>query len=237
MPAEKRIFWRPGPTSIGASASLMRCEHLLGGRGVGAHQREHELVAAQAAAQVAGAQLALELARELLERLVADRVAPGVVDLLELVEVHRDDRDRVVLARRAAQLGLEPVVEGALVRQPGERVLERERGQRLLALGQLVGQAGQAAQAEAREQRVGAAARRRRRPASARAGSRRVRRRSPRRCGPGPRRRGRRGRRGRDVDVEQVAAAVRRSAAPRGAVAPVRPAARGDLAVATGGPR
>ena len=132
---------------LAAGADLDRAErvldalqHLLGGRGVGAHQREHELVAAQAAAQVAGAQLALKLAGELLERLVADRMAPRVVDLLELVEVHRDDRDRVVLAGGAAQLGLQAVVERALVGQPGERVLEGERLERLLADGHLVGQ-------------------------------------------------------------------------------------------------
>jgi hypothetical protein len=60
---------------------------------------------------------------ELDERLVADRVAPRVVDLLETVEVEDDDRDRVVLARGAPELGVQAVVEGALVGKAGERVL------------------------------------------------------------------------------------------------------------------
>src|SRR4051794_18650241 len=67
---------------------------------------------------------------EAYERLVADRMPPGVVDLLEAVEVEDDERDGVVLARGAAQLGVEPIVEGALVRKPGERVLVRERLER-----------------------------------------------------------------------------------------------------------
>jgi hypothetical protein len=121
----------------GAERLAQARQHALRGVRVGAHQRDRELVAAHPPRDVARAQLGLEVLRELHERLVADRVAPRVVDLLEAVEVEDDDRHRVVLARGAAQLGVEPIVERPLVGEAGERILVGE----LLELSALVGEA------------------------------------------------------------------------------------------------
>ena len=54
---------------------------------VGVQQRDHELVASQAGDEVAVAQDSRQALAELAQELVADRVAEGVVDLLESVEV------------------------------------------------------------------------------------------------------------------------------------------------------
>jgi hypothetical protein len=62
---------------------------------VGVDQREHELVAADAAADVAGPQLVAQGGGDRAQRRVAGRVAAGAVDELEVVEVERDDGDRI----------------------------------------------------------------------------------------------------------------------------------------------
>ena len=58
------------------------------------------------------------------QRLVADRVARRV-DRLEVVEVERDDRHRVAAALGAPQLVGQALLEGAVVEEPGQRILER----------------------------------------------------------------------------------------------------------------
>jgi hypothetical protein len=64
-------------------------------------------------------------------------VAPRVVDLAEVVDVHRHDRDRPALAAGAAQLHLEAVLEGAVVEHARERVAQREVLQPLARLVEL----------------------------------------------------------------------------------------------------
>ena len=114
MPALKR----------GRHARADAVDDQVGGPDVGVDQREHELVAADAAADVAGAQLVAHRGRDGAQRLVADRV-PGGVDRLEVVEVERHDRHRVPAALGTAQLLGEALLEGAVVEEAGERVLER----------------------------------------------------------------------------------------------------------------
>src|SRR6266478_3331186 len=53
-------------------------------------------------------------------------VAPAVVDGLEAVEVEQDQRERLLIAGRAAHLFVEPEHQVAPIVAVGERILERE---------------------------------------------------------------------------------------------------------------
>ena len=88
---------------------------LRSGRVVGDHNRE--LVAAEPEDLLVRADRAQEDAGERREHLVARRVAEGVVDLLEVVDVEEHEGD----VGRLDQ-GVEVLVEGAPVREPGQRV-------------------------------------------------------------------------------------------------------------------
>ena len=62
-------------------------------------------------------------------------MAEAVVDLLEVVDVHEAEAERVALRLRVGELALEPVVEVAVVAEPGERVGERQPHRAQLAEG------------------------------------------------------------------------------------------------------
>ena len=84
-----------------------------------------ELVAAETADGVAVADDAVEAGRNRLEELVADLVAHGVVDRLEIVQVDEQRRDRRVLAAGAGQHVLGPVEDQRPVGQTGQGVVQR----------------------------------------------------------------------------------------------------------------
>ncbi len=65
--------------------------------------------------------------RDGLDELVAGEVAEGVVDLLEPVDVQRDDRDGAPDAGRDVEGLRRALVEGAPVQQPGQRVAVGQR--------------------------------------------------------------------------------------------------------------
>jgi hypothetical protein len=113
-------------------------EHALGDRrgvraGLDAVQHDAELVAAEARDRVAVAQRHAQPRGDLLEEPVALVVAQGVVDLLEVVEVHQHHREAGPVAAGDADGLLDAVAEQDAVRQPGERVVDglvllRDRG-------------------------------------------------------------------------------------------------------------
>src|SRR6185437_15806170 len=73
-------------------AAAQALGHLAGDVGVAIEQQQPELLPAQPRQQVAGAQLIAPGGGGLLEQAIAGRVAVGVVELLEMVEVdHRND--------------------------------------------------------------------------------------------------------------------------------------------------
>ena len=92
-------------------------------RAVGQH--DDELVARVPHAQVVGAQRALERARNLAQRVVADVVAVGVVDRLEPVDVHHDDRDFALEALGACEFARQVHEHRAPVRQARQRIGQR----------------------------------------------------------------------------------------------------------------
>src|SRR5947209_15784735 len=102
--------------------------HALGvddrGRLGGARQERDELVAAVSSHARVAPRLARQELHDLLEHVVAGAVAPAVVDGLETVEVEQDERQRLLIAGRAAHLFVEPQHEIAPVVAVGERVLE-----------------------------------------------------------------------------------------------------------------
>ncbi len=92
-----------------------------------ARRHDHaELLTADATDDVGVAHRLSRQARELDQQLIAGSVTVDVVDPLEVVEVEHQDGDRVVRARRPRQFGAEPVMEEAMVVEPGQRVGLRE---------------------------------------------------------------------------------------------------------------
>ena len=110
-----------------------------------------ELLAADPADDVGRAHRGAQVVGELRQHEVADPVAVDVVHLLEVVDVEHHDGHRRVLDRCLRELAPEPLVEGAVVEEPGERVrlslvlealanvrvVERERRRVAEALGEL----------------------------------------------------------------------------------------------------
>ena len=105
-------------------------------------EQDRELVAAEAGGGVGRAQAALEPLAHLEQQLVARRVTEGVVDRLEVVEVHEQHGDRLVLPRLTLEGVRDAVVEQRPVRERRHRVVEGLVGElllELLALGHVAG--------------------------------------------------------------------------------------------------
>ena len=94
-------------------------------RAVGAHQHEHELLAAVACREVHAPAARLQDAGDAPEGRVAELVPEGVVELLELVAVDEQQADHVVVAPGAVELLLEALVQVAVVVEAGEAVGDR----------------------------------------------------------------------------------------------------------------
>ena len=108
-----RNAWRRRPTSALARSSAP------------VPDREHdELVATDAGDGVRLAENRLEPARERLQHEVACAMTPHVVDLLEAVEVDRDEREGFARPSRATERLLDAVVEQDAVGQAGQRVTD-----------------------------------------------------------------------------------------------------------------
>ena len=125
-------------------------EHLGLARAAG---EDRELVAAQAGDGVVGAQRVAQPLAADLEQAVAGGVAERVVDLLEVVEVEEGDHRGLA---RGERLG-DPLLEQRAVRQAGQRVLEREPLQLVVAQPAAAGaveQREQRGEADDREQRA-----------------------------------------------------------------------------------
>ena len=88
-------------------------------------QQDRELVAAQAGRGVGGAKRGLQPLAHLGQQQVAGHVAQGVVDGLEVVEVHEQHRDRLVVALLSIDGVRDAVVEQRPVREARHRVVER----------------------------------------------------------------------------------------------------------------
>ena len=94
---------------------------------------EHdELLASPASHAVVRANGTEQARGDLAQHGIADLVAVGVVDRLEVVDVDQSEARRERLAARTLELGLEHLREVAAVEQPGERVRARGFTQSLL---------------------------------------------------------------------------------------------------------
>ena len=127
-PAHGQLAQR-GPRALGA---------VLGGLGVGAGQDQHELLAAQAAHDVTGADDRAQALGGGDQHPVALGVAERVVDDLEVVEIDQHHRDRPAVRQRRPQ----PLVAGAVVQEPGERVPLHLLAQRVALARRVIGQRG-----------------------------------------------------------------------------------------------
>ena len=91
---------------------------------LGLVQQDRELVAAEAGGRVDGPHRVLQAASDLPEHDVAGGVAEAVVDVLEVVDVHEQDRHRQVVAALAGERVADAVAEQGAVGQAGEDVVE-----------------------------------------------------------------------------------------------------------------
>jgi len=90
----------------------------------GAWQQQPELVAAKPSHDVARPHLGVQRPRDPAQQLVSGRVPADLVDLREVVDVERDERERAT-ARAARQLRVEPLHEATAIEGAGQRVCAR----------------------------------------------------------------------------------------------------------------
>src|SRR4051795_9853813 len=122
----RRIALATRMPSSGVAAGRTRTPNSAPPRGgAGAHE-DAELVAAEAGDGVARVEQLGEPAGHLAQDLVAVVVAERVVDVLEAVEVDEHHDDGAVAAVRGRDRAARAVGEQHAVRQPGERVVERQ---------------------------------------------------------------------------------------------------------------
>ena len=88
-------------------------------------QQHRELVAAQARHAVAVADRGAQDAGDLAQQLIARRMAAGVVDDLEVIQIQIQQRVRHRLSARPHQSGVEPPLELAARDEAGERIVAR----------------------------------------------------------------------------------------------------------------
>ena len=125
-PGRERDAGRVRRVALAIEAAGEHASHRqLAGVRIGARHDDRELVAADPEGPVRATQVAGHGRRGVTQQDVADRVAAGVVDPLEVVEVDDGERQRLVVADRAGPLALHLLLEGAVVAQPGQRVAER----------------------------------------------------------------------------------------------------------------
>ena len=98
-------------------------------------QDDRELVAAEPPGDVDRPARRADRGRDPPQRLIARDMAARVVQRLEVVEVDDDDRDVRLAADGPRELLLEPLVEGAVVQDSGQRVLVDLASQILVELG------------------------------------------------------------------------------------------------------
>ena len=87
-------------------------------------ENDRELIAAEASGRVAGPDRLLDPLADLLEHLVAEVVAPPVVDRLEVVEVDVEQTGRLALLMPELDRVTEALVEEGAVGEAGQRVVE-----------------------------------------------------------------------------------------------------------------
>ena len=102
--------------------------------------QHHELVAAEPAHRVAPAQHADEAGGHGLQQLVSGHVPQGVVDNLEVVQIHVERADEVTTALGSQQHLLSTIEDERPVGEPGQRVVARLMPELLLgAVAKLLG--------------------------------------------------------------------------------------------------
>ena len=111
---------------------------VVGAGSVDLGQDQPERIGAKARAQVRAPRLALDQVADLAQDAIAVGAAVLGVDPGEAVDVEEGESERAAVALNARELGLERLVEVALVAKAGERIAQREAVQPLGRGDQLV---------------------------------------------------------------------------------------------------
>ena len=93
--------------------------------GVGVREDDRELVSADAEGPVSVAQRITDAVGHAHQETIAGRVTLAVVDDLEVVEVDEQQRHRYLVPPVQLQLAVQLLLEGAVVAEPGQAVVER----------------------------------------------------------------------------------------------------------------
>ena len=89
-------------------------------------QHHHEFIAAQASNGVAFAHTRFKTLRNLLQQQIADVMAEGVVEGLEIVQIDKQQRTFSTATRTGSQCLLQVDPEEPPVGQAGQRIIERQ---------------------------------------------------------------------------------------------------------------
>ncbi len=102
--------------------SLSSDQRSLAGRHA---QQNEELISTPTKDQVRTARRLEEAPGHALKHAVAEQMAVSVVELLEVIQIAQQDRERLVLTVGPRHRGLEPFIEGLPIQQPGQRIMQR----------------------------------------------------------------------------------------------------------------
>jgi len=120
---------RPSHSTRSSCPAWRSCSAMRRRAGRAVLEQDAELVPAQPRQRIALAQVALQHAADLAQHLVTGLVAAGVVDELELVQVHEEQGALAPHGARLAEQGFQPALELAPVHQAGERIVAGLPGQ------------------------------------------------------------------------------------------------------------
>jgi hypothetical protein len=109
----------------------------IGPLGIGGREDDGKLVAAVAGGDIGASQAAGNDPRHPGQDLVAQLVAKAVVHLLEPVQVEHEEAHRLLPSRGQNQLLAQPLVEGAVVEEPGEGIVVGQPSGLLIEVGVL----------------------------------------------------------------------------------------------------
>ncbi len=140
------------PSIANGLVDLPRGQRGPGGIDIG--QQNGELIAAEPCDRVGLPQGTLHARSRLLQQQVAVVMTERVVDLLEAIEVHDQQRDRRAVTPRGKDGLLHTILQDGAVRQPCQRVVHRQMLERHPRMGPL----GHVLQDGDRELRLGFAA-------------------------------------------------------------------------------
>ena len=96
--------------------------------------QDGKLISTKSSRRIANAQAGLDAPGDLLEHRIARRMSEAVVHRLEVVEIHKEHRQRLTATSRPRKAVIQTVREASAVRESGERIVKGLKPQLILEL-------------------------------------------------------------------------------------------------------